>query len=88
MYDTHFHVSGEFQATRLGVCLYQVIKARLINRDFTFIQAIDLVFVNINSKNIVTDLCQVGARDQTHIPGSINSNFHMINDSQIVYVFR
>ena len=49
---------------------------RLVDRDVPPVENVDLLPVAIDANHVVAGLGQASARDQSHIPGADDGNFH------------
>jgi hypothetical protein len=47
-----------------------------VDRDLALLQAGDLARVDVNAEDVVAGLGEAGARDEAHIAGSEDCNFH------------
>ena len=56
MTDALFGVGGKFDPARVKILLDHVVQAGLVNRDITLFESVDLVFIYIDAKNVITHL--------------------------------
>ena len=72
-----FHRGGEFQPARLGVVPQHIFQAGLVNGALARLQALDAFLVDVHAQNLVADVRQASAADQSHITAADNRNSHV-----------
>src|SRR5439155_8939178 len=58
------------------VAVHQLAQARLVDRDLTVLQPLDLVRNLVDADDVVTALRETGAGDQSHVARSDDGDFH------------
>jgi hypothetical protein len=76
MVDALLYISREFQSTGLLVSFHIGVQARLVYRYLAFIQPRNLVFVDIDTDNVIAHFSHAGAGDKANISGSKNRQSH------------
>jgi hypothetical protein len=67
-----FCVGAETQPARSGIFLYQRGQAGLENGNIALFEAINLIFVDVYTQDIISNLRHAGACDKANVPGSID----------------
>ena len=66
-------IGGEMQASTVNIVTNHRLEPGLVDRDTAFIEAIDLVGVDVHAGDVMTDLGQAGARDQSDVARAENT---------------
>ena len=70
------HVGRKMQAAGGNVTSDHFIQARLVNRNATRIQQVDLFLVDVQAEYLIADVCEAGTGNQSHVSCSDNCKFH------------
>ena len=83
--EDHFHpvetlreVGGEVQTPGGDVVADQFGEARFVDRYDTLLQALDLLAVGVDAGDVETHFGEAGTRDETHVAGSNDCDFHFV----------
>ena len=74
--DALFSRGGKGQRSLGGAIAHQVREPRFIDRYLSAAQHLNLARINVDTYDLVTDIGQAGACDETNIAGTENSDFH------------
>ncbi len=67
---------AEIQATLVAIALHHRLQARLVDRDLTAIEPVDLRPVQVDAQDLVTDVRKAGTGDEPDITSSDDRDFH------------
>ncbi len=68
----------ELQTSGIIILMDHILQARLVNRDDTLLQILDLLGHHIHTRNVHTHLRKTGTRYQTDISCPDNRYFHTV----------
>jgi hypothetical protein len=69
---------GEMQPSRARILRYEIVEARLVYRDLTLIEAVNLARVFLNAGDVPAEIGKTGGGYQAYIPGSDHTDVHDI----------
>ena len=75
--DAFGRVGREVEAPGREVLLQQLIESRLIDRRLAALEHLDLPLVDVHAQDVVTDLGETSAGDQSHVTGAEDGETHM-----------
>ncbi len=74
--DARLDIGREAQAPCRAVARDDVQQPRFVNRHPAVVQDVDLALIDVETEDVVTDLREAGARDETDIAGADDGDFH------------
>ena len=77
MRDGAVHVAGELQPAAVCVAQHDVEQPGFVDGELAAVEHGDTVGIVVQTDDVVTHLCQTCARDQAHVSGSDNGDFHV-----------
>src|SRR5439155_24310862 len=75
--DALAEVGRELQPPRLQPALHHFLEARLVDGNLTAAQLFDLVGDDVDADDVVTEVREARAGDQTDVPGSHQADLHV-----------
>ncbi len=71
-----FDIGGESQSPGRNIVADQRLQSRLVDRNATATQLLNLLFVNVQADHVVAQIGETCSRHQTHITTPDNGDFH------------
>ena len=76
--EARAEVGGEVQPACADIACDELVEPRLVNRNDALQQAVDFFTVGVHAGDVESHLGEACARDQSHVSGSYDCDFHWV----------
>jgi hypothetical protein len=77
LFDGLANVSRKSETAGLGILQHELLEARLVNGHYALEQSFNLIFINIDARDVDTKLSKTCSSNKSDVTGTNNGNMHL-----------